>query len=109
MASGNRRDLKKITSLVPVDKLSGIDPAAFFGISDCVIYVPSGAKDWYSSINTWNSFSSIVELGESAVYEVEDVLQKNVDTTIYDLNGRKIDEITDSGIYIIDGKKVLIK
>ena len=101
--------LKKITSLVPVDKLSGIDPAAFFGISDCVIYVPSGAKDWYSSINTWNNFSSIVELNEAAIYEVEAVELKNKDTIIYDLNGREIEYITGSGIYLIDGKKVMIK
>ena len=34
---------------------------------------------------------------------------ENVVKGIYDLQGRKIEEITESGIYIIDGKKVLVK
>ena len=37
---------------------------------------------------------------------------KEIDTTestIYDLQGRKVEEITTSGIYIINGKKVLVK
>ena len=29
--------------------------------------------------------------------------------TIYDLQGRKLTEITEPGVYIIDGKKVLVK
>lgn len=28
---------------------------------------------------------------------------------IYDLTGRKLDEITKPGIYVIDGKKTLVK
>ena len=30
-------------------------------------------------------------------------------TEIYDLQGRRINEITESGIYIVDGKKVIVK
>ena len=33
----------------------------------------------------------------------------NNETTIYDLTGRKIESISDKGIYIINGKKVLVK
>ena len=32
-----------------------------------------------------------------------------VKTEIYDLQGRRINEITESGIYIVDGKKVIVK
>ena len=42
--------------------------------------------------------------------EIEDVVTENVDETIiFDLQGRRISEITAPGIYIINGKKVLVK
>ena len=36
--------------------------------------------------------------------EVEDTVK-----TIYDLTGRRVEEITAPGIYIVNGKKVLVK
>ena len=42
--------------------------------------------------------------------EIEDVVTENVnERTIFDLAGRKIKDITTPGIYIINGKKVLVK
>ena len=35
--------------------------------------------------------------------------ESKVKTEIYDLQGRRINEITESGIYIVDGKKVIVK
>ena len=41
---------------------------------------------------------------------IEDVEGENEDVkAIYDLQGRKLTEITEPGVYIIDGKKVLVK
>ena len=40
---------------------------------------------------------------------VEDIETENGVKTIYDLSGRKLSEITAPGIYIINGKKVVIK
>ena len=40
---------------------------------------------------------------------VDKVEVENVDTVIYDLTGRRINEITKPGIYIINGKKVTVK
>ena len=41
---------------------------------------------------------------------IEDVESENGNVkVIYDLQGRKIETITKSGIYIVDGKKVLVK
>lgn len=49
------------------------------------------------------------EMGEGTTGIEEIGEQKTADNEIYDLQGRKIDEITESGIYIIDGKKIFIK
>ena len=40
---------------------------------------------------------------------IENVEVENTVKAIYDLTGRKVDEITAPGIYIINGKKVLVK
>ena len=44
--------------------------------------------------------------GESSV---DDVVVENGEKVIYDLTGRRIDNITKAGIYIVNGKKVLVK
>ena len=40
---------------------------------------------------------------------VENVVVENSVETIYDLTGRRVEEITAPGIYIVNGKKVLVK
>ena len=40
---------------------------------------------------------------------VEEVETESAEAVIYDLSGRRINEITEAGIYIVNGKKVLVK
>lgn len=47
--------------------------------------------------------------GLTSIVEVETEANKNVIEGIFDLTGRKIEEITKPGIYIINGKKTLVK
>jgi hypothetical protein len=47
------------------------------------------------------------EDGTTTIYDV--FVDRENDGTIYDLQGRKVLEITEPGIYIINGKKVLVK
>lgn len=47
--------------------------------------------------------------GSKITTDIENVERERGETTIYDLTGRKIEEISESGIYIINGKKVLVK
>ena len=56
-----------------------------------------------------SSFSLRHEVGETT--DIEDVETGNVELieTIYDLQGRKLNEIIEPGVYIINGKKVFIK
>ena len=45
---------------------------------------------------------------DGAATAIEGV-ETEVENTIYDLTGRKIETITKGGIYIVNGKKVLVK
>lgn len=56
--------------------------------------VCSGSKTW------------TIVAGESSV---DDVVVDNGEKVIYDLTGRRIENITNAGIYIVNGKKVLVK
>ena len=46
---------------------------------------------------------------EDKVTSIEDITVENSANVIYDLTGRKVDAITTAGIYIVNGKKVLVK
>ena len=46
---------------------------------------------------------------EDKVTSISNVTIENNTNTIYDLTGRKVNEITTAGIYIVNGKKVLVK
>ena len=40
---------------------------------------------------------------------IDNILGENTENVIYDLTGRKVNAITVSGIYIVNGKKILVK
>ena len=75
-------------------------------------YMTVTSRDGSSPLVAEPSMSIVVrgeELpdGTTVIYDV--VADREVDGTIYDLQGRKVLEITEPGIYIINGKKVFIK
>ena len=74
------------------------------------LYVQIGAKETYEATAGWNEFSEIIEMDLTGIDEMpEEVKGENGEgKTIYDLQGRVVENPT-SGIYIIDGKKVLVK
>ncbi len=56
-----------------------------------------------------NSFSMRFGI-DSGTTDINEVNGENADVkTIYDLQGRKLTEITEPGMYIVDGKKVYVK
>lgn len=81
-----------------------------------LLYVPKGAKSAYEMTSPWNNFH-IVEMDFTGINDVKgengtegrcpEGLKSKV-KTIYDLNGRAVENPSD-GIYIINGKKVLVK
>ncbi len=63
-------------------------------------------------VGSWEGINETYEFtfnGSSITSGIEDVEIENNIKTIYDLTGRKIENITKPGIYIVNGKKVLVK
>lgn len=46
---------------------------------------------------------------ENAVTSISNIAVENAENVIYDITGRRVNEITEAGIYIVNGKKVLVK
>ena len=70
----------------------------------CKLYVPSGSVDSYKTADVWKDFFNI-EAGINII--AADEAKSNV---IYDLQGRKINgESVQKGMYILNGKKVMMK
>ena len=99
--------LKSITSLIPAEKLFAIPGLVTTKIyRTCTLYVHIGAGETYAATEGWSRFVNIVEQDLS---DIEDVLGEDLDNAVfYDLNGRVVEYPT-NGIYIVNGKKVLVK
>ena len=67
-------------------------------------YLPKPA-----STSAQNSASIRFRFNAGATTDIEKVESRNEKAEIYDLTGRKLERISGAGIYIINGKKVLIK
>ena len=62
----------------------------------------------YCNINI-DMLGVAVTFGQADLSGINNVESENSANVIYDLTGRKVDAITTAGIYIVNGKKVLVK
>ena len=73
---------------------------------NATLYIPNGTEQLYQKREPWNIFFDIVEIDFTGIEDVE--AEGEMVQTIYDLQGRKV-EVPSEGLYIINGKKVMIK
>lgn len=94
----------------PLCEIGQFGPFAEEWISDAVLYVPVGTKEKYQSRWQWNLFKEIIETDfPSSGIPCVTIGGKEPDNIIYDLFGRKVSEPRKGNIYIMSGKKVIIK
>ena len=72
-----------------------------------VLYVPIGTKDMYQLISPWKYFYKIEEYDAAGIENVKIDAPKG-ENVYYNLNGQRVNNPT-NGIFILNGKKVLIK
>ena len=74
-----------------------------------ILYVPKGTKSVYQTADYWKNFKYIVETDFTGITEISpDDIEGFDDGAIYDLYGRPVNEPAKGGVYIIDGKKVVL-
>ena len=104
---------EKITEIkVALEKpIKGSDDIFANAVYDnATLYIPNGTKSLYEKREPWNIFFDIVEIDFTGIEDVYDEVEADGEKvqTIYDLQGRKV-EVPSEGLYIINGKKVMIK
>jgi hypothetical protein len=72
------------------------------------LHVPAEAINSYKTTAPWSSFGTIVCLTDEDM-SIEQLTNDNSQQTIYDLCGRRVTNPIKGGIYIINGRKVMIK
>ena len=74
---------------------------------NCVLYVPKDCVEKYRAAEGWKEFVNFVEINDTGINSLRAVSQSS---TAYDLHGRKVtaDRLS-KGVYIINGKKVVVK
>ena len=65
-------------------------------------YLPTSAL-------TGASLSTNLRFDFGGTTAIEEVETENAETVIYDLTGRRVNEITKAGVYIVNGRKILVK
>ena len=53
--------------------------------------------------------SATIRFDFSGTTAIEEVETEAAETVIYDLTGRRVNEITKAGVYVVNGRKVLVK
>ena len=74
---------------------------------NATLYVPNGTEQLYQKREPWNLFFYIAEMDFTGIESVE-AEGERVKDVYYDLNGRAVENPT-NGVYIINGKKVIVK
>ena len=70
------------------------------------LIVPKGTKAKYQSADGWNQFANITEEGTT---DLRAITTPSDPTAIYDLQGQRLTDKPRKGVYIQNGKKVVIK
>ena len=89
-------------------------PACSFGVFDmdtqknCTLYVPSGSIDAYKAANAWKDFLTIEENSNVTALESISVMD-NQNAPLYNLQGTQVVAPRPDGLYIRNGKKVMMK
>ena len=74
------------------------------------VYVPDYAVEAYQSAKHWSEFTWFIGMETSITHSTLNSQTEFAGQSIYDLHGRRITDTEGiKGIYIVNGKKVLVK
>jgi hypothetical protein len=83
---------------------------SYFGgenvLSNCKLYVPKGSGEAYKNAPIWKDFLNIIE---DETLGISTLNASKVQNAYFTLGGQRVSQPTRSGIYVNNGKKVVVK
>ena len=105
-------NLTSVTSLNPTPPTISSDTFDEETEKNATLYVPIGSKNLYTISPHWENFFNIVETDLSSINGVQ-IDNNNTIQSVYSVNGWKLNvsdtSVLPKGVYVINGKKRLIK
>ena len=94
---------------------AGGSSSVFEGVNKetCILYVPAESIDAYKQAEGWKDFKKIYAISATAINGI--VISEGKPFDVYNLQGRKVKANTTTfsglpaGVYIVNGKKVMVK
>lgn len=78
-------------------------------LAAATLHVPAEAVDKYRAVSPWNLFGNIVELTGTPVTGIHSDNPSVSSPSYYDLQGRYSNQPAQRGVYIYNGKKIIVK
>ena len=76
----------------------------------CKLHVPIGSKKKYKAANVWKEFLNIVEFDATGIVSIDNSPSTTGNDVWFTLSGVRLNgKPTKAGVYIVNGKKVVIK
>jgi len=95
-----------------IEESLAIESSVFKNVptNTCMLHVPIGSKEKYEVANYWDDFLNIVEDLPTGIVSIDNS-QSTIDNGVWHtLNGVRLNgKPTIPGIYIVNGKRVVIK
>lgn len=82
-------------------------PFANQDLSNCTLYVPEGSVELYRNHERWQGFKEILPLDGSGIPTVATDGTEEEETEMYDLMGRRVNQVVPGQIYIANGRKFI--
>ena len=106
------KNCKEITDVYCyAEKVPNTDENAFDGTptEKSILHVPASAVESYKAKWPWSDFKEIVAINGNDPDGISKVKQDNCESSYYDLYGRRIHQPQQKGLYIRNGKKIVVK
>lgn len=82
----------------------------FSNRANATLYVPYGTKTAYEAAYGWNDFKEIIEMNHTDISLTPSISPEGEGSGYFTLDGRKLyGKPTQKGVYIVNGKKIVIK
>ena len=108
-------DLSAVAGVRGALTRAGGSSSVFEGVNKetCILYVPAESIDAYKQAEGWKDFKKIYAISATAINGI--VISEGKPFDVYNLQGRKVKANTTTfsglpaGVYIVNGKKVMVK